>query len=455
MKNQLIWDSRFNIGVDNIDKEHRKLFKIMNRLFEFSENEEKKIWVCQEGIKYFKDHAIKHFSEEETYMESVSYEDLEMHRRLHEDFRTRTLPALEKELQKTGYSDEAISHFLGVCAGWLIGHTLTEDHAIAGHEMSKLSNLRPAEEQIAVKEAILNLLHGMFQLDPRVVSECYGGEKFGNGIYYRLCYSTTRGERQEVILIYEEKLLIETVGKLIGSQSGKLDVMVMNAARYTAMQFAESVRKRILSGEMYQLESEHLLTCEQFQKAFETQLPQYSLLFDTGAGYFAYCAMTPHPAKKKEGVSIKIENAMTRVQEYLQKAEEEKSGGKKKLLVVDDSNMVRQAIRELLKKDYQVSMAKSGVSAIRSMALERPDLVLLDYSMPVCDGAQVLQMIRSETEFADIPVFFLTGRVDKESVSRVLPLKPQGYLLKSSKPAEIKKNIDQYFRCKNARATEN
>ena len=72
MSNQLIWDNRFNIGVDIIDKEHKKLFKIMNKLFEFSENEDKKIWVCQEGIKYFKDHAIKHFSEEEAYMEAVS-----------------------------------------------------------------------------------------------------------------------------------------------------------------------------------------------------------------------------------------------------------------------------------------------------------------------------------------------------------------------------------------------
>ncbi len=455
MSNQLIWDNRFNIGVDIIDKEHKKLFKIMNKLFEFSENEDKKIWVCQEGIKYFKDHAIKHFSEEEAYMESVSYENLEMHRRFHEDFRTKIVPALEKELEKTGYSDEAISHFLGVCAGWLIGHTLTEDHAIVGHETSKLSNLRPAEEQIAVKEAILQLLHGMFQLEARVVSECYGGEKFGSGIYYRLCYSTSSGERQEVILIYEEKLLIDTVGRLIGSQSGKLDVMIMNAARYTAMQFAESVRKCTVSGELYQLDSEHLLTCEQFQKVFEKQLPQYSLLFDTGAGYFAYCAMTPRLVKGKNGESIKIENAMIQVQEYLQKTEEEKNGGKKKLLVVDDSNIVRRAIRELLKKDYQVSMAKSGVSAIRSMALERPDLVLLDYNMPVCDGAQVLQMIRSETEFADIPVFFLTGRVDKASVSRVLPLKPDGYLLKSSRPAEIKQNIDQYFACKNAHAAGN
>lgn len=65
--------------------------------------------------------------------------------------------------------------------------------------------------------------------------------------------------------------------------------------------------------------------------------------------------------------------------------------------------------------------------------------------MPVCDGSQVLGMIRSEQDFADIAVIFLTGRVDRDSVSKIVPLKPAGYLLKTLKPDEIKKNIDNYF----------
>ena len=186
MGNQLVWDDRFNIGVEIIDKEHKKLFKIMNKLFTANEHEKKSGWFCQEGIKYFKDHAIKHFSEEEAYMESIGYQGLEMHKRLHEDFRMRTLPSLEKELEKTGYCEEAISHFLGVCAGWLIGHTLTEDHAIAGNEETKWASLLPEEEQEAVKQTILQLLQDMFRLQAQVISECYGGEKFGSGIYYRL-----------------------------------------------------------------------------------------------------------------------------------------------------------------------------------------------------------------------------------------------------------------------------
>ena len=93
---QLIWENRFNIGVEIIDREHKKLFKIINKLLEFSEQEEKSTWVCREGIKYFKEHAAKHFTEEENYMASISYKGLEMHKRIHEDFRLCTIPADRK-----------------------------------------------------------------------------------------------------------------------------------------------------------------------------------------------------------------------------------------------------------------------------------------------------------------------------------------------------------------------
>ncbi len=445
MGNQLVWDDRFNIGVEIIDKEHKKLFKIMNKLFTANEHEKKSGWFCQEGIKYFKDHAIKHFSEEEAYMESIGYQGLEMHKRLHEDFRMRTLPSLEKELEKTGYCEEAISHFLGVCAGWLIGHTLTEDHAIAGNEETKWASLLPEEEQEAVKQTILQLLQDMFRLQAQVISECYGGEKFGSGIYYRLIYATQEGSQREMILVFEEKLLIRTIGALIGSRSSKLDVTLMNAARYAAMQFAERIKKHFSKMQLYVLRSEHLLSYEQFQRTIEKENLRYSILFNTGEGYFAFCSFIPQQACEKSGTFIHPENEMTEVKKYLQMKEQENSSGKKKLLVVDDSMTVCYAVKGMLQEDYQIAVADSAVSAIRSITLERPDLVLLDYEMPVCDGAQILQMIRQETVFADIPVFFLTGKVDKASVSRVLPFKPEGYLLKSSKPEDIRRNIDRYF----------
>ncbi len=446
MGNQLVWQDRFDIGVDVIDKEHRKLFSIMNRLFTFSEQEDKMQWVCQEGLKYFQDHAMKHFAEEEVYMASIAYKGYESHRRIHDNFRRNTLPALEQELQLSHYSKDAVSHFLSVCAGWLIGHTLTEDRAITGEVMSKWDNLLPEEEELAVKQLITHLVKDMFQLDIRLISDRYGAEKFGKGIYYRMIYKNHKNEKWEVFMVFEEKLLLETVGKMMGGKSEKMSAVIMNASRYTIKQFVERILEYLPVADGYELQDENLLSFEQFQKVFTK--PQCSLLFDTGAGYFAYCAMLPR-ALKKAGVSIVTENAVTEVRNYLKNNEEQQAGdSKKKLLIIDDSDTICLAMQELFGKDYDVAVAKSGMAGIRCLMLNRPDLVLLDYEMPVCDGVQVLQMIRSEEDFAKIPVFFLTGKVDKSSVTRVMPLKPEGYLLKNQKPADIKKNIDGYFRKK-------
>ena len=443
MNNRFEWHKRYELGVDFIDKEHRKLFSIMNKLFEYGENDEKTQWICQEGIKYFKGHAMQHFAEEEMYMASLHYEGYDRHRRLHDNFRKQTLPALEKELNESGYSPDAIKHFLGVCAGWLIGHTLTEDRAITGQTTSKWENLLPEEQMKKVSQTIVQLLNELFQLDSKVISEHYGGEKFGKGFYYRLVYSSKDDKEWEVILVFEERLLLATMGKMMGEQSDKVNVMLMNATRYTARQFVDRIRIHFPTIASYEIKNECLLTYEQFQKIFEKQQPQCSLLFDTGEGYFAYCDRSPSYLQEEMGTSLQSNNTTEEIKKYLKTKEENQ---KKKILVVDDSSAMRQAMGELLGRDYEISEVSSGVAALQSIALSRPDLILLDYEMPVCDGGQVLEMIRSEKNMADIPVIFLTGRGDAESIKKVMALKPAGYLLKNLKPEDIKANIDGFLR---------
>lgn len=444
---QLEWKEEYSIGVEDIDKEHKRLFKIITKLLAFGDEEKKNQWACQEGIKYFKEHAIKHFADEEKYMRSVNYAGLETHRHLHQGFRKNTLPALEEELERTNYSPEAMEHFIGVCTGWLIGHTLTEDRAITGDGVSKWVDLLPDEELNAMKKVILQLLYDMFQLESQVVSETYSGEKFGKGVYYRLVYrSDTEEEESEIILVFEEKLLINTAGRALGMQTNKLDSLLINATRYTARQFVERVREHLPDAELYEIKEENLLTYEQFREIFEREKMQVSLLFDTGAGYFAYCVIAPHLLKNGVGTPIEEDNAMSEVESYLKKREEPK---KQKILVVDDSMTIREGMKNLLCDDYEIALAQSGMSALQSIILDKPDLVLLDYEMPVCNGKQVLEMIRSEGQLTGLPVIFLTGRTDQESVRGVISLKPDGYLSKLLKPEDIKKKIDIFFENQN------
>ena len=380
-------------------------------------------------------------------MDSIHYPGLEQHRQVHKSFREYTLPALEEELERTEYAPDSVEHFLGVCTGWLIGHTLSEDLSITGKSIRKWESLLPGEELAAMKKVIAELVFDMFHLESQVVSDSYSGERFGKGVYYYLVYGREHDKkRQQVFMVFEEKLLINTVGKAMGIQSNKLDSMLIHAARYTARQFVGRVMECFPSMEEYELKAEKLLSYEQFQKVIEKEKLQVSLLFNTGGGYFSYCMIAPHLLESGVGTPIEAENAMSEVEKYLMKREkQEETNPKKKILLVDDSMTIRQAMKELLGKDYEVSLVDSGVAAIRAITLNKPDLVLLDYEMPVCDGRQTLEMLRSDNSFDDIPVIFLTGRGDPESVKKVMSLRPAGYLLKYLKPNEIKENIDSFF----------
>ena len=191
---QIIWNDRYKLGVDFIDKEHKQLFTTMDKLLKLSENEDKSEWVCREGVKYLKNHSLVHFDHEEEYMRSINYSEYEVHRRLHADFRDKTLPALEKEMEESNYSTESIRHFLGVCIGWVVAHTLTEDLAIVGKGRSKWTDIPHEKEQEAMEQTIIQLLQEMFQLRARMISEQYAGENFGKIICCRFVY---RGEKKE------------------------------------------------------------------------------------------------------------------------------------------------------------------------------------------------------------------------------------------------------------------
>ena len=107
-------------------------------------------------------------------------------------------------------------------------------------------------------------------------------------------------------------------------------------------------------------------------------------------------------------------------------------GGKKRILIVDDDPSYAKMIREWIKDHYQTDIVTAGMQAITFLLKNEVDLILLDYEMPVVDGPQVLQMLRQEPVTAKIPVIFLTGIGSKEAVQRVMSLKPDGYILKST-----------------------
>lgn len=124
-------------------------------------------------------------------------------------------------------------------------------------------------------------------------------------------------------------------------------------------------------------------------------------------------------------------------------AEKKETEKKKRILVVDDNGTALRTVRAMLEERYEVAIAISGAQAMTSIGRQRPDLILLDYEMPVCDGRMTLEMIRADEEMKDIPVILLTAVNDRDNIEAVLKLKPEGYFLKPPVKDRLIAEIDK------------
>jgi len=80
-----------------------------------------------------------------------------------------------------------------------------------------------------------------------------------------------------------------------------------------------------------------------------------------------------------------------------------------KIAVVEDNPDNRMLVQALLEGRYEISEYETGVEAIEGLGSERPDLVLLDISLPEMDGTEVLAWIRRQEALRDLPVIALTA----------------------------------------------
>ncbi len=82
-----------------------------------------------------------------------------------------------------------------------------------------------------------------------------------------------------------------------------------------------------------------------------------------------------------------------------------------RVLVVDDDPVIVALVRDILSEaGYSVEAVASGAACLRCLALDPPDLVLLDVMLPGMNGLAVLSMIRTQEETRALPVIMLTAR---------------------------------------------
>lgn len=105
-----------------------------------------------------------------------------------------------------------------------------------------------------------------------------------------------------------------------------------------------------------------------------------------------------------------------------------------RVLVIDDDPLLRSLCVAVLEPVYRVVVAEDGLQGLRALYMHRPDIVLLDVSMPGIDGVETCRRIRDLT---DTPIIMLTARGADHDVVRGLDAGADDYIVKPFRPAQL------------------
>jgi CheY-like chemotaxis protein len=102
----------------------------------------------------------------------------------------------------------------------------------------------------------------------------------------------------------------------------------------------------------------------------------------------------------------------------------------KKILLVEDIELNRDLMVQLLEDDYEVVTAEDGARAIEVAQSERPDLILMDMSLPVMDGWEATRRLKADPAFKDTPVIALTAHAMRGDEERARAAGCDDYIAK-------------------------
>jgi two-component system cell cycle response regulator len=125
-----------------------------------------------------------------------------------------------------------------------------------------------------------------------------------------------------------------------------------------------------------------------------------------------------------------------------------------KILSVDDSKTIRMIIAKAFKAfDCEVLEAANGVEGLALATKEKPDIIILDLTMPIMDGYETLTKLKSDPDLKRIPVIMLTAEAGRENVLRIAKQGVRDYLVKPFKEEMILDRVGRIIDLKPKGAT--
>jgi CheY-like chemotaxis protein len=109
-----------------------------------------------------------------------------------------------------------------------------------------------------------------------------------------------------------------------------------------------------------------------------------------------------------------------------------------KILTVDDSKTIRMIVKKAFKSyDCEIAEAVNGEEGLVAAAREKPDLIILDITMPVMTGVEMLGKLKEDPALKSIPVIMLTAESGKDNVMQIVKMGVQNYMVKPFKGEQL------------------
>jgi len=118
-----------------------------------------------------------------------------------------------------------------------------------------------------------------------------------------------------------------------------------------------------------------------------------------------------------------------------------------KVLTVDDNETNRMIVKKAFKQyDCELFEAENGVEGLVITTREKPDLIVLDMSMPVMNGFEMLDKLKSEPDLKDTPVIMLTAESGKDNVMQIIKMGVKDYMVKPFKGKDLIERVQKILK---------
>lgn len=281
------WKEEFNVGCDYVDEAHRKLFGVMRKIVSLlgEEDESKNRHACCESIKYMQSYTIKHFAEEEAFQREIGYAGYEMHKKLHDNLREVTLPAMVADLEENDFSTESIERFLAVLAGWLTGHIMIEDRAITGKVSGRWNKPADVQAEDLLQREFIGFMKDMCGLNVSLYNGLYEADPIKDAVYYIMNFE----EKMSVAVIMQQRIVLHMARIMLGIDVHTIDKVVMAAFVQVAQSMARGSLGILYPQSNYTLKSHLSMEANEFKRKYSEGYPEYSMEFKCEEGFLALC----------------------------------------------------------------------------------------------------------------------------------------------------------------------